>query len=57
MGRAAQIDLLTKFSIQIEANQFAKAVERVLKSRGATFVPLAPIDSLLNALPDELTQN
>ena len=57
MGRAAQVDLLTKFSIQIEANQFAKAVERVLKSRGATFVPLAPIDSLLNALPDELTQN
>lgn len=54
MGRAAQVDLLTKFSIQIEANQFAKAVERVLKARGLSFIPRAPIGSTLRGLPKEL---
>ncbi|MEE2644665.1 MAG: glycosyltransferase family 4 protein [Myxococcota bacterium] len=47
MGQAAQVDLLTKFSIQIEANQFAKAIQRVLHGKGRPFVPLVPIDSQL----------
>ena len=48
MGVAAREDLMSKFSIQIEANQFTKAVDALLSRLGYSFYPKAQINSCLN---------